>query len=146
MQWNEFAIVKSLIAACSSTLRLRCVDGVVGTLKLSSLAYILQHIERARVLPIFSRYTNYHFTSLHFQPLEAAPSAAISRKWAESAILSDLLYLVLLVDSTVTSLSTTTKYTWHSCEISIKVQLKIIDKLKTETKNVWKLKRNKTTT
>ena len=29
------------------------------------LAYILQHIERARVLPIFSRYTNYHFTSLH---------------------------------------------------------------------------------
>ena len=29
------------------------------------------------------------------QPLEAAPSAAISRKWAESAILSDLLYVVL---------------------------------------------------
>ena len=31
--------------------------------------------------------------SEYFQPLEAAPSAAISRKWAESAILSDLLYL-----------------------------------------------------
>jgi len=29
--------------------------------------------------------------SEYFQPLEAAPSAAISRKWAESAILSDLL-------------------------------------------------------
>ena len=29
-----------------------------------------------------------------FQPLEAAPSAVISRKWADSAILSDLLYLV----------------------------------------------------
>ena len=29
---------------------------------IASLAYILQHIERARVLPIFSRYTNYHFT------------------------------------------------------------------------------------
>jgi len=29
-----------------------------------------------------------------FQPLEAAPSAAISRKLVESAILSDLLYLI----------------------------------------------------
>ena len=33
--------------------------------------------------------------SEYFQPLEAAPSAAISRKWAESAILSDLLYLLI---------------------------------------------------
>ena len=35
--------------------------------------------------------------SEYFQPLEAAPSAAISRKWAESAILSDLLYLIVVV-------------------------------------------------
>jgi len=39
---------------------------------IASLAYILQHIERARVLPIFSRYTNYHFT-LHYRPTAVIP-------------------------------------------------------------------------